>query len=50
VTGDLLDLDFDVVAQPDALQVQADKVRIHKVNGKARYTYDEEDNMVPVTD
>ena len=45
-TGELLDLDFDVDATGDRLQV-AD-VRIHKLEGQARYTYDEQDNRIPL--
>lgn len=44
-TGELLDLDFDVEATEGRLDV-AD-VRIHKVNGEARYTYDENDQRIP---
>ena len=44
-TGELLDLDFDVEATGEQLEV-VDQ-RIHKVNGQARYTYDEHDNRVP---
>lgn len=46
-TGDVLDLDFDI-ADEDGVLVVAD-VRIHKDNGQPRYTYDANDNMVPVT-
>ena len=45
-TGELLDLDFDVQATGKELKV-VDQ-RIHKVGGKARYTYDEHDNRIPV--
>ena len=45
-TGELLDLDFDVEARKGRLDVV--DVRIHKVNSKPRYTYDEHDNRVPV--
>lgn len=45
-TGDQLDLDFDIEDQGANLQV-AD-IRIHKDNGKPRFTYDENDNMIPV--
>jgi len=45
-TGDELDLDFDIEDQAGNLKV-AD-VRIHKDNGKPRYTYDENDNMIPL--
>ncbi len=46
-TGDLLDLDFDVKATGEKLRV-VDQ-RIHKVGGKARYTYDEHDNRIPLS-
>ena len=45
-TGELLDLDFDVAAQDGALEVV--DVRIHKVQGQARYTYDEHDQRIPL--
>jgi hypothetical protein len=45
-TGELLDLDFDVDVGAGALEVV--DVRIHKVNGQARYTYDEQDNRIPL--
>lgn len=45
-TGDELDLDFDIEDQAGNLKVV--DVRIHKDNGKPRYTYDENDNMIPV--
>ena len=44
-TGETLDLDFDVERYDDALEVV--DVRIHKVEGKPRYTYDQDDNRVP---
>jgi hypothetical protein len=44
--GDLLDLDFDIEDQNGNLKVV--DIRIHKDNGKPRYTYDENDNMIPV--
>ncbi len=46
-TGELLDLDFDVSATADALKVVDE--RIHKVSGKARYTYDNKDNRIPLS-
>ena len=46
-TGELLDLDFDVKATGNTLEV-VDQ-RIHKVASKARYTYDEHDNRIPLT-
>jgi len=45
-TGELLDLDFDVEVTGEQLEV-VDQ-RIHKVNDQARYTYDEQDNRIPV--
>ncbi len=45
-SGELLDLDFDVDASGEELEVV--DVRIHKVNDQARYTYDEHDNRIPV--
>ena len=44
-TGESLDLDFDVKASGENLKVV--DARIHKVAGKARYTYDEHDNRIP---
>lgn len=46
-SGDELDLDFDVADAGTALQVVA--VRIHKDNGKPRYTYDANDNLIPLS-
>lgn len=46
-TGDQLDLDFDIEEQNSNLRVV--DIRIHKDNGKPRYTYDENDNMIPVS-
>ncbi|MBI3996041.1 MAG: hypothetical protein HY352_00125 [Candidatus Omnitrophica bacterium] len=45
-TGELLDLDFDVEAEDGQLDVV--DVRIHKLEGRPRYTYDEHDNRVPL--
>lgn len=45
-TGDLLDLDFDIEDLNGTLHVV--DVRIHKDNGNPRYTYDQNDNMIPV--
>ena len=45
-SGESLDLDFDVDASSGTAEVI--DVRIHKVNGKARYTYDEKDNRIPL--
>ncbi|MBI4353833.1 MAG: hypothetical protein HY595_01210 [Candidatus Omnitrophica bacterium] len=44
--GELLDLDFDVDASGEELEVV--DVRIHKVGGQPRYTYDEQDNRIPI--
>jgi len=46
-TGDELDLDFDIQDTDGELDVVA--IRIHKDNGKPRYTYDDNDNMIPVS-
>ncbi len=46
-TGELLDLDLDVEHKDGELNVV--DVRIHKVSGKERYTYDENDNRIPVS-
>lgn len=46
VAGNLLDLDFDVADAGTELKVVA--VRIHKDDGKPRYTYDDNDNLIPV--
>jgi len=45
-TGQSLDLDFDVLASGVNLEVV--DTRIHKVDGKARYTYDANDKRVPI--
>jgi len=45
-SGDELDLDFDIADESGALSVVA--IRIHKDNGQARYTYDDNDNMIPI--
>lgn len=45
-SGELLDLDFDV--QSDGGKLSVVDVRIHKVSGKPRYTYDAKDRRVPV--
>ncbi len=47
-TGELLDLDFDVEAYDGELEVV--DVRIHKVNGEPRYTYDDQSNRIPASD
>ncbi len=47
-TGDVLDLDFDISDTGGTLKVVG--MRIHKDNGKPRYTYDATDRMVPVTE
>ena len=41
-----LDLDFDVTSEDGILDVV--DVRIHKVNDEARYTYDDQDNRIPL--
>lgn len=46
-TGELLDLDFDVAREDGGLEVT--DVRIHKVNGQERYTYDSNNNRIPPT-
>lgn len=46
VSGEKLDLDLDVQDKGGVLSVV--DVRIHKVNGKERYTYDANDNRIPV--
>ncbi len=45
-SGEMLDLDLDVEEKAGALSVV--DVRIHKVGGKERYTYDATDNRIPV--
>jgi len=45
-SGELLDLDLDVEHKEGKSGVV--DVRIHKLNGKERYTYDENDNRIPV--
>lgn len=45
-SGEMLDLDLDVEDQDGNLSVV--DVRIHKVNGKERYTYDANDNRIPI--
>lgn len=45
-SGELLDLDFDVEAGEGALNVV--DVRIHKLNGTPRYTYDDNDRRIPL--
>lgn len=46
-TAELLDLDFDVMASGGNLEVV--DARIHKVEGKARYTYDANDQRIPIS-
>ncbi|MCQ9206518.1 MAG: hypothetical protein NG740_01350 [Omnitrophica bacterium] len=43
-TGEFLDLDLDVENKNGKLSVV--DVRVHKLNGKERYTYDENDNRI----
>jgi len=45
-SGQMLDLDLDVEDKGGKLNVVA--VRIHKEDGKERYTYDENDNRIPL--
>ncbi|MBI3324709.1 MAG: hypothetical protein HYZ92_05460, partial [Candidatus Omnitrophica bacterium] len=45
-SGEILDLDFDVADEDGVLEVV--DVRIHKVSGQARYTYDDQDNRIPL--
>ena len=47
-SGELLDLDIDVALKGKQLEV-AD-VRIHKVGGNPRYTYDKNDNRIPLVE
>ena len=46
-SNEMLDLDLDVEYKDGNLSVV--DVRVHKVNGKERYTYDEKDNRIPVS-
>lgn len=45
-SGEMLDLDLDVEYKNGNLSVV--DVRIHKVDGKERYTYDDNDNRIPL--
>jgi len=45
-SGQMLDLDLDVANKDGKLSVV--DVRIHKLEGKERYTYDENDNRIPL--
>ena len=47
-TGEMLDLDLDVEDQNGTLKVV--DVRLHKVEGDPRFTYDENDNRIPLSD
>jgi hypothetical protein len=47
-SGDELDLDFDVEDKDGELNVV--DIRIHKDNGNPRYTYDDNDNMIPISE
>ena len=47
VSQEMLDLDLDVQDRDGVLSVV--DVRIHKLNGKERYTYDKNDNRIPVS-
>jgi len=46
MTGEILDLDFDVEFSASGLDVV--DVRIHKIEGNALYTYDANDNRIPL--
>lgn len=46
-SAESVDVDFDVEPYDNELEVI--DVRIHQVNGKARYTYDDKGNRLPVT-
>ncbi len=45
-SSEMLDLDLDVEDEGGELSVV--DVRIHKLNGKERYTYDDNDNRIPL--
>jgi len=45
-TGEALDLDFDISDQEEVLKVVA--IRIHKDDGKPRFTYGENNTLIPV--
>ena len=45
-SGEMIDLDFDVESKDGQLSVI--DVRIHKVDGKERFTYDADNNRVPM--
>ena len=45
-SGEMLDLDLDV--QDKSGQLNVVDVRIHKLEGKERYTYDDNDNRIPI--
>ena len=45
-SGEMIDLDFDVESKDGQLSVVG--VRIHKVGGKERFTYDTNNNRVPM--
>jgi hypothetical protein len=45
-TGETVDVDLEMENKDGALSVG--DVSIHKVNGKARYTYDDNGNRIPV--
>lgn len=47
-SGEMLDLDLDVADTSGRLRVV--DVRIHKVSGDARYTYDDNDNRIPLVE
>jgi len=45
-SGEMIDIDIDVQHKRGILSVV--DVRVHKVSGNARYTYDENDNRIPL--
>jgi len=45
-SGEMLDLDLDVMDHHGMLMVT--DVRIHKLEGEPRYTYDDQDNRIPL--
>ncbi|PIQ89690.1 MAG: hypothetical protein COV72_01895 [Candidatus Omnitrophica bacterium CG11_big_fil_rev_8_21_14_0_20_42_13] len=47
-SGETIDVDLDV--EEDAGELKVVDVRIHKVGGRERYTYDEDDNRIPIKD
>ncbi len=49
-SGELLDLDLDVESKGEDCALSVADVRIHKLQGVPRYTYDDKDNRIPLTD